>query len=150
MQMFERAGRGFLKAGELESVFRAGLDEELGLAMASRLDGGMTAELDGRPLRVLEATYRIAARLPADADSVPSDLIDELTDGFSAQDRAAVVLMLKSLAPHRSARRDAEHVLHQLSAPVTERTIGDARVQLLLARAEAQARATFASHPLVV
>ncbi|WP_193753080.1 DUF6538 domain-containing protein [Sphingomonas endophytica] len=150
MQMFERAGRGFLKAGELESVFRAGLDEELGLAMASRLDGGMTEELDRRPLRVLEATYRIAARLPADADSVPSDLIDELTDGFSAQDRAAVVLMLKSLAPHRSARRDAEHVLHQLSAPVTDRTIGDARVQLLLARAEAQARATFASHPLVV
>lgn len=150
MQMFERAGRGFLKAGELESVFRAGLDEELGLAMASRLDGGMAAGLDRRPLRVLEATYRIAARLPADADSVPSDLIDELTDGFSAQDRAAVVLMLKSLAPHRSARRDAEHVLHQLSAPVTDRTIGDARVQLLLARAEAQARATFASHPLVV
>lgn len=150
MQMFDRAGRGFLKAGELESVFRAGLDEELGLAMASRLDGGMAAVLDRRPLRVLEATYRIAARLPADADSVPSDLIDELTDGFSAQDRAAVVLMLKSLAPHRSARRDAEHVLHQLSAPVTERTIGDARVQLLLARAEAQARATFASHPLVV
>ena len=150
MQMFDRAGRGFLKAGELESVFRAGLDEELGLAMASRLDGGMTAGLDRRPLRVLEATYRIAARLPADADSVPSDLIDELTDGFSAQDRAAVVLMLKSLAPHRSARRDAEHVLRQLSAPVTDRTIGDARVQLLLARAEAQARATFAGHPLVV
>lgn len=109
MQMFDRAGRGFLKAGELESVFRAGLDEELGLAMASRLDGGMAAGLDRRALRVLEATYRIAARLPADADSVPSDLIDELTDGFSAQDRAAVVLMLKSLAPHRSARRDAEH-----------------------------------------
>lgn len=109
MQMFDRAGRGFLKAGELESVFRAGLDEELGLAMASRLDGGVAAGLDQRPLRVLEATYRIAARLPVDSDSVPSDLIDELTDGFSAQDRAAVVLMLKSLAPHRSARRDAEH-----------------------------------------
>ncbi|MET3435555.1 DUF6538 domain-containing protein [Sphingomonas sp. 1185] len=150
MQMFDRAGCGFLKAGELESVFRAGLDEELGLAMASRLDGGMAAGLDRRPLRVLEATYRIAACLPADADSAPSDLIDELTDGFSAQDRAAVVLMLRSLAPHRSARQDAEHLLHQLSAPVTKRTIGDARVQLLLARAEAQARATFAGHPLVV
>ena len=80
MQMLDRAGRGFLKAGEVESVFRAGLDEELGLAMASRLDGGMAAGLDRRPLRVLEATYRIAARLPADADSVPSDLIDELDD----------------------------------------------------------------------
>ncbi|MFK3889199.1 DUF6538 domain-containing protein [Sphingomonas sp. NPDC079357] len=150
MQMFDRAGRGFLKAGELESVFRVALDEELGLAMASRLDGDMTAGLDRRPLRVLEATYRIAARLPVDADSVPSDLIDELTDGFSAKDRAAVVLMLKSLAPHRSARRDAECVLHQLSAPVTDRTIGDARVQLLLARAEAQARANFAGHPLAI
>ena len=52
MQMFDRAGRGFLKAGELESVFRADLDEELGLAMTSRLDGGMTAGLDRRPLRV--------------------------------------------------------------------------------------------------
>lgn len=150
MQMFDRASRGFLKAGELESVFRAGLDEELGLAMAPQLDGHVTARVDQRPLRVLEATYRIAARLPADADSVPSNLIDELTDGFAAQDRAAVVLMLKSLAPHRSAQRDAEHVLRQLSAPVTARTIGDARVQLLLARAEAQARANFAGHPLAV
>lgn len=41
-------------------------------------------------------------------------------------------------------------MLHQLSAPVTDRTIGDARVQLLLARAEAQARANFAGHPLAV
>ncbi len=150
MQMFDRASRGFLKAGELESVFRAGLDEELGLAMAPQLDGRVTAGLNQRPLRVLEATYRIAARLSADADSVPSDLIDELTDGFADKDRAAVVLMLKSLAPHRSAQRDAEHVLRQLSAPVTARTIGDARVQLLLARAEAQARANFAGHPLAV
>jgi hypothetical protein len=150
MQMFDRASRGFLKAGELESVFRAGLDEELGLAMAPQLDGRVTAGVNQRPLRVLEATYRIAARLSADADSVPSDLIDELTDGFADKDRAAVVLMLKSLAPHRSAQRDAEHVLRQLSAPVTARTIGDARVQLLLARAEAQARANFAGHPLAV
>jgi hypothetical protein len=39
MQMFDRASRGYSKAGELESVFRAGLDEELGLAMAPQLDG---------------------------------------------------------------------------------------------------------------
>ncbi len=99
MQMFDRASRGFLKAGEVESVFRSALDEEPGLAMAARLDSGMRAGLDRRPLRSLERTYRIAARRPADADSVPS----ELTDRFSAQDRAAIVLMLESLAPHRSA-----------------------------------------------
>jgi len=148
MQMFDRASRGFLKAGELESVFRAGLDEELGLAMAPQLDN--RAGVDQRPLRVLEATYRIAARVPADADSIPSDLIDELTDGFTTQDRAATVLMLKSLAPHKLANRDAEHVLQQLSAPVTARTIEDARVQILLARAEAQMRAGFAQHPLAL
>ena len=148
MQMFDRASRGFLKAGELESVFRAGLDEELGLAMAPQLDN--RAGVDQRPLRVLEATYRIAARLPADADSIPSDLIDELTDGFTTQDRAATVLMLKSLAPHKLANRDAEHVLQQLSAPVTARTIEDARVQILFARAEAQMRAGFAQHPLAL
>jgi len=149
MQMFDRVGRGFLKAGELETVFRAGLDEELGLAMAPHLDNQMTVGMDQRPLRVLDATYRIAARLPVDADSAPGDLIDELTDGFSDEDRKAVVLMLKTLAPHKSAQRDAEHVLRQLSAPVTARTISDARIQLLLARAEAQARASFAGHPLV-
>ena len=89
MQMVDRANRGFLKAGELESVFRAGLDEELGLAMAPQLGSRVTAGVNQRPLRFLEATYRIAARLPADADSVPSDLIDKLTDGFTTQDRAA-------------------------------------------------------------
>jgi hypothetical protein len=150
MQMFDRASRGFLKAGELESVFRAGLDEELGLAMAPQLTSRAASGVDQRPLRVLEATYRIAARLPADADSIPSDLIDELTDSFADKDRAAVVLMLKSLAPHKLANRDAEHVLQQLSAPVTARTIEDARVQILLARAEAQARAGFAQHPLAI
>ncbi len=150
LQTFDRASRGFLKAGELESVFRAGLDEELGLAMAPHLDRQMVPAINQRPLRVLEAAYRIGARLPADADSVPADLIDELTNGFPDQDRAAVVLMIKSLAPHKSARRDAEHVLQQLSAPVTERTISDARVQLLLARAEAQARAGMAGHPLAI
>ena len=150
MQMFDRASRGFLKADELQSVFRAGLDEELGLAMAPHLDGEMAVGRARRPFRILEATYRIAARLPGDADSVPSDLIDELTDGFSDRDRAVVVLMLKSLAPHRSAKRDAEHVLQRLSAPVTARTIDDARVQLLLSRAEAQARASFADHPLAI
>lgn len=103
MQMFDRASRGFLKAGKVESVFRSALNEEPGLAMASRLDSGIRAGLDRRPLRSLETTYRVAARRPADANSVPSDLIDELADGFSAQDRAAVVLMLESLAPHRSA-----------------------------------------------
>ncbi|KQN78854.1 hypothetical protein [Sphingomonas sp. Leaf62] len=103
MQMFDRASRGFLKAGEVESVFRSALDEEPRQARATRLDSGMRAGLDRRPLRSLETTYRVAARRPADANSVPSDLIDELADGFSAQDRAAVVLMLESLAPHRSA-----------------------------------------------
>jgi hypothetical protein len=72
MQMFDRAGRGFLKAGELESVFRAGLDEELGLAMASRLDGGMTAVHDRRPLRVLEATYRPLADVLAEVEAMPA------------------------------------------------------------------------------
>lgn len=150
VKMFDRASRGFLKAAELESIFRAGLDEELGLAMGPYLDSGMLTAIDQRPLRVLEATYRIAARPPADAECAPSDLIDEMTADFSTEDRRAVVLMLKSLAPHKAAYRDAEHVLAQLSAPLTARTIGDARTQILLARAEAQARASFAGHPLAI
>lgn len=148
VQAFNGIRRGFLKAGELEGVFRAGLDEELGLAMAPYLDAQQATGIDPRPLRVLEATYRIAARLPSDAHSAPTELIDELTDGFSEHDRAAVILMLKALSSHKSAESDAKRVLQSLSAPVTSRSIGDARVQLLLARAEAQARAALAVHPL--
>ncbi len=112
----------------MENEFRAGRDEELGLAVAPLLERQMAAAIDQRSLRVLEATYRIAARLPANAGNVPSDLINELTDGFADKDRAAVMFMLKLPAPHRSAHRLAEHVLRQLSGPVTERTISDARV----------------------
>lgn len=61
----------------------------------------MAAAIDQRSLRVLEATYRIAARLPADAYNVPSDLIDELTDGFADKDRAAVVARASSKHPAR-------------------------------------------------
>ncbi|MDR6115796.1 MULTISPECIES: DUF6538 domain-containing protein [unclassified Sphingomonas] len=148
MQMFNRTSRGFLQAQELTRIFRAGLDEELGLAMASHFDAPDALEGNRRTLRVLEAAYRIAARLPADADSVPETIVNELTDGFSDEDRAAVVIMLRSLAPHKSAQRDAESALTAISAPTTPRAIDDARVQLLRARAEAQARAALADHPL--
>lgn len=148
-QANEGIKRGFLRAGELEAVFRAGLDEELGLAMAPYFDRRNAAGLDPRPLRVLEATYRIAARLPADAVAVPAELMDEFAVDFSAQDRAAIVLMLKSLAPHRTASHEAQQLLHSISAPKTARAIDDARAQLLAGKAEAQARASLARHPIV-
>lgn len=82
MQMFNRSSPGFLQAQELTRIFRAGLDEELGLAMASHFDPPDALEGNRRTLRVLEAAYRIAARLPADADSVPETIVNEMTDGF--------------------------------------------------------------------
>lgn len=57
--------------------------------------------------------------------------------------------MLKALAPHRSAKDGADRILRSIGAPVSDVTLRDARVQLLLAKAEAQARATLIHHPRI-
>ena len=137
--------RGFLTAPEAVAVFRGALNEELGLATAGRFDGEAN---DDRTPRVFEAVYRIAARLDRDAAMVPAHLLDAHSQGFCEADRRAVVLMLKAIAPQLSARSEAMQALTSISAPVNAATIGDAGVQILMAKAEAQARARLMAHPL--
>jgi len=147
MMVRDQVTRGYMTATEAVAVFRRGLDDELGLATAARFDGDGNG--DERTARVFEAMYRVAAKLDPDAESVPANLLEAHTDGFSDVDRRAVALMLKVLAPHRTAGRDADQTLASIDAPVTPATLRDARVQLLLGRAEAQARAALADHPNV-
>lgn len=139
MMMNERIERGFMTASEAVTLFRRGIDEELGLATAARLDGDGPS--DTRTARVLEATYRIAARLAPDTDTISFELLNSFTVGFSDADRHAVVLMLKTLAPHRAAAASANACLASIDAPINAATSRDARAQILLAKAEAQARA---------
>ncbi len=145
MMASEQAGRGYLTATEAVAVFRGALDEELGLATAGRFDGEAN---DDRTPRVFEAVYRIAARLEPDASVLPVDLLDAHSQGFSEADRRAVVLMLKAVGPQLSARSEAAEALKTIGAPVHVATIRDAGVQILLAKAEAQARARLMAHPL--
>lgn len=145
MTMSAQASRGYLTASEAVAVFKHGLEQELGLATAARFD---TDDVDTRTPRVFEAVYRIAARIGADATSVSAELLEAHTAGFSDEDRRAVVLMLKAVAPHVTAKTEAGHVLTSINAPSNGCTIRDARAQILLAKAEAQARALFIAHPL--
>lgn len=141
-----QALRGYLTASESIAVFKQSLDQELGLATAARYDGD---GLDERTPRVFEAAYRIAARLDASATSISSELLEAHSKGFSAEDRRAVAVMLKVVAPHTAAAAEAERTLTAINAPLNAATIRDARVQILLAKAEAQARAQMIMHPLV-
>lgn len=147
MMTIGAATRGYMTAGEVAAVFRRGLDDELGLATARRIDPDGD---DERTARVMQAAYRIAARLDPEAETMAADLLETHTSGFSADDRRAVLLMLKALAPQRSARLDAATMLADIGAPVTGTTLRDARVQILLGRAEAQARAGLFYHPFLV
>lgn len=144
--MGETVKRGYLTASEAAAVFRRGLDDELGLVTAARFDAAGTDD-GGRTARVLEAVYRTAARLAPDAESVSAELLEEMTPGFVEPDRRAVVLMLRALAPHRAAGDDAKLALAVAGAPINGATVRDARVQLLLARAEAQVRAALIDEP---
>lgn len=139
MMMDERIERGFMTASEAVAQFKRGLDEELGLATAARLDGD--GRSDPRAAQVLEATYRIAARLAPDADTISIQLLNSLTEGFLDADRHAVVVMLKALAPHRAATASARACLASIEAPINTATSRDAKAQILPAKAEAQARA---------
>ncbi len=149
MDMQAHGNRGFLKAGELAAIFRAGLETELGLATSALLDLDRDSAVDQRTARVIEATYRIAACIPAEAKTIDWSLLVEHTPTFDERDRRAVALMLRAIEPHRIAHDEANMLLLEAGAPVTETTVRDARVQLLRARAEAQARMALAVHPRI-
>jgi hypothetical protein len=142
----ETVTRGYLTAGEAVAIFKRGLDDELGLATAGQFDAAGDDDVE-RTARVMGAAYRIAARLDPDVEALPADLLVAHTGGFADADRRAVVLMLKALAPQRAARVDATMALAAIGAPITPTTIRDARVQILLAKAEAQDRAALIAHP---
>lgn len=143
----ETVKRGYMTASEAVAVFKHGLEEELGLATAGRFDYCSQYPHTERTSRILEAAYRIAARLGPGAQSVMPELLEAYTIGFAEADRHAVVLMIKTLAPHNSARADALETLVSIGAPINAAINRDARVQILLGKAEAQARAIFMNHP---
>lgn len=146
--MIQQMERGYMTASEAVAVFRHGLNDELGVAAAARYDA--QAGVDHRTSRIFAATYRIAARLAPGVNDLPVALLEEHTPDFSEQDRRAVVLMLKSCAPHRVSGKMAHDVLRNLGAPLSDKGVADAGVQLLLGRAEAQARMALSDHPAVV
>ena len=145
--MIQQMGRGYMTASEAVAVFRHGLNDELGVATATRYDALKDAST--RSARIFEAMHRIAARLAPDADSIAASLVEACTPDFTLEDRKLVVLMLRAYAPHRSATKTALDVLKEMNAPTNERVVADGRTQLLLGRAEGQARASLAEHPEV-
>lgn len=140
-----KVSRGFLTGTEAVAVFRGALNEELGLATAGLLD--MEAWDDRTPC-VLEAEYRIAARLDPDAKMVSADLIEAHSQSFSDADRRAILLMLKAIAPQLTAPSDAAEALTSIGAPANDATLRDGGLQILLGRAEAQARGRLITHPM--
>ena len=146
--IIEGMGRGYLKGPEAVALFRQGLEDEIGVASAGMYDHD--GPPDVRTSRVFAAMYRIAARLKTTNDSVSLDLIEAQTPDFSVEERNLVGMMLRAYAPHRSIETAARKALSEIDGPLSDRVIADAGVQLLMGRAEAQARMGFFNHPDVV
>jgi hypothetical protein len=144
--------RGTLTLDEQEALFRKGLKEELAKATA-HLTAPMSTE-NAHPLqhKILAAAYRIIARVPESATAIDRSIIDLVVpDDWTAHERELLdrVLILM-VTPKSVSSSKAEEELGILCAPSNDATITEARAHLLRGYAEAQRRAEFATHPLVM
>ena len=151
MLMLPKLERGHLTLEEQENLFRQGLKDELARATAH-----LTAPIGSiaphqAPHKILEAAFRIVARVPHSADAICADVVEaEIDDSWSGTE---VQLLWKTLAlwvrPMSVSRTDALEALEQLGAPLNEGTIGEARQQVLRGHAEAHRRAALIGSPEV-
>lgn len=145
MGMVLKIERGHLTIHEQEALFRRGLEEELARATAHcRAPIGSVQPHAGLH-KIMEAAYRVVARVPHDAAAIDLETIQAETDETWTIEE--VLLLQKTLGflvtPMSVSRTEAKEALQELGGPLNEGTIREARSQILSGYAEAHRRASF-------
>lgn len=145
MQMPPDFARGHLTIDEQEALFRKGLKDELARATANSTAPIGVSNGHADTHKVMEAAYRVVARVPHDAPAIDIEIIEEEIDDSWANDE--VLLLMKTLrlfvTPMSVSRTQALDALSELTAPINDGTTREARAQLLRGYAEAHRRASF-------
>jgi len=146
----QKINRDNLNGAELQAIFRAGLEEELLIAVRDLAAPRKFQEADLGFGEIFIAAYTAILQVRADAEYVPPEVIDAVAKGWSQTDRAALEIMLVVfVAPDDIKETRIIAALQQVGAPVCENTIHEARASLLGGMIEAQRRAALFHHPLM-
>lgn len=145
MGMVLKIERGHLTIEEQEALFRKGLKDELARATAHVRAPIGSAPPHAGLHKIMEAAYRIVARVPHDAAAIDLQTVEAETDETWTGEE--VLLLWKTLeclvTPMSVSRSDAKEALLELGGPLNEGTIREARSQILSGYAEAHRRSTF-------
>ena len=129
----EEFERGNLTIAEQRAIFRAGLEEEL--AIAVRDLAAPRGDRLGEPgfQKIFAGAYTAILHVRADADHVPDGIIEEITaDGWSDEERQLLKDLLSAfVAPSDIDKARSEKALKKVGAPVSETTMHEARASLL-------------------
>lgn len=145
MGMVLKIERGHLTIEEQEALFRKGLKDELARAAAHvRAPIGSAPRHSGMH-KIMEAAYRIVARVPHDAAAIDLETVEAETDETWTGEE--ILLLWKTLqnlvSPMSVSRTEAKEALQELGGPLNEGTIREARSQILSGYAEAHRRSSF-------
>jgi len=144
MLMVPKIERGHLTIDEQEALFRKGLKEELARATAHLTAPIGASQPHAGMHKIMEAAYRIVARVPHDAATIDLETFEAEIDHSWADDE--VLLLWKTLhmlvTPMSVSRTEALEALDDLKAPINDGTAKEGRAQLLRGHAEAHRRAS--------
>ncbi|WP_156522823.1 hypothetical protein [Erythrobacter neustonensis] len=137
--------RGHLTIHEQEALFRKGLEDELARATAHVRAPMGSAQPHAGLHRIMEAAYRIVARVPHDAATIQFETIEAETDEtWTGEETLLLWKTLKLLVtPMSVSQNEAKEAIEQLGGPLNEGAIREARSQILHGYAEAHRRSTF-------
>lgn len=135
--------RGTLTLDEQEALFRKGLQDELAIATAYRTAPIGAGDTYAGLHKIMEAAYRVVARVPHDAAAIEASAFEAEIDKSWTDEE--VVMLRKALrflvTPMSVSRTDASDALEELGSPCNDGTLTEARAQLLRGHAEAHIRA---------
>jgi len=144
MLMTPKIERGHLTIHQQEALFRKGLEDELARATAHVRAPMGSAQPHAGLHRIMEAAYRIVARVPHDAAAIDLETIEAETDEtWGGEEFALLCKTLQHLVtPMSVSGIEAQKALQELGGPLNEGTIREARSQILSGYAEAHRRST--------
>lgn len=146
----QRSNRDNLTVAELQAIFRAGLEEELAIAVRDLAAPRKPRSNDLGFGELFSAAYEAILLVPADADHVPAQVLDTVATGWSLEDRRTLETLLEVFVrPDDVKETRIISALQRVGAPVCEGTIHEARASLLRGMIEAQRRAALFHHPLI-
>ena len=143
MLLTQERQRGHLTIEEQEVLFRKGLKDELARATASFTAPIGATHPHAATHKIMEAAYRIVARVPHDAATIDLETFEAEVDESWTSDE--ILLLWKTLhlfvTPGSVSRDEALQALGEFDCPLNDGTVSEARAHLLRGYAEAHHRA---------